>query len=80
LMDDYRYDEDIDDESHIKRIKISTKKAVAEAKKFFNNQKEQYKVPLESSTAFVPDEEKEIYSVFRHLNIFNAFHSSFRCI
>jgi hypothetical protein len=40
LMDDYRYDEDIDDESHIKRVKITTKKAVAEARKFFNTQKE----------------------------------------
>ena len=65
LMDDYRYDEDIDDESQIKRIKIATKKAVAEAKKFFNAQKEQYKVPLESSTAFVPEEEKEIYESYK---------------
>lgn len=65
LMDDYRYDEDIDDESHIKRVKISRKKAVAEAKKFFNNQKEQYKVPLESSASFVSDEEKETYESYK---------------
>jgi hypothetical protein len=64
-MEDYQYDEDIDDESQIKRIKIATKKAVAEAKKFFNAQKEQYKVPLESSTAFVPEEEKEIYESYK---------------
>jgi hypothetical protein len=65
LMDDYRYDEDIDDESQIKRIKIATKKAVAEAKKFFNSQKEQYKVPLESSTPLVSDEEREIYESYK---------------
>jgi len=65
LMDDYRYDEDIDDESHIKRVKITTKKAVAEARKFFNNQKEQYKVPLESSAAFVSDDEKETYESYK---------------
>lgn len=65
LMDDYRYDEDLDDESHIKKIKIATKKAVAEAKKFFNAQKEQYKVPLESSAAFVSDEEKEAYESYK---------------
>tara|TARA_R110000868_G_scaffold133077_9_gene344494 strand:- start:69 stop:1190 length:1122 start_codon:yes stop_codon:yes gene_type:complete len=65
LMDDYRYDEDIDDESHIKRVKIATKKAVAEAKKFFNNQKEQYKVPLESSVPLVSDEEKETYESYK---------------
>lgn len=65
LMDDYRYDEDIDDESSIKKIKIAKKKIVAEAKKFFNDQKEKYKVPLESSSAFVPDEEKEEYESYK---------------
>jgi hypothetical protein len=65
LMDDYRYDEDIDDESHVKRVKIATKKAVAEAKKFFNAQKEQYKVPLESSASLVSDEEKETYESYK---------------
>lgn len=65
LMDDYRYDEDIDDESHIKRVKIATKKAVAEARKFFNAQKEKYKVPLESSVPLISDEEKEIYESYK---------------
>ena len=49
LMDDYTYDEDYDEESDIKKIKIKKKKAVAKAKKFFNEQKEKYRVPLESS-------------------------------
>ena len=65
LMDDYRYDEDIDDDSTIRKIKLERKKAIAEAKKFFNNQKEQYKVPLESSAAFVSDEEKEVYESYK---------------
>lgn len=65
LMEDYRYDEDIDDESHIKRVKITTKKAIAEAKKFFNTQKEKYKVPLESSQASISDEEKEEYQSYK---------------
>lgn len=65
LMDDYRYDEDVDDESSIKKIKIAKKKIVAEAKKFFNEQKEKYKVPLESSLAFVPEEEKEEYESYK---------------
>jgi hypothetical protein len=65
LMDDYRYDEDIDDESAVKKVKIAKKKIVAEAKKFFNEQKEMYKVPLESSAAFVPDEEKEEYESYK---------------
>jgi hypothetical protein len=65
LMESYRYDEDLDDESTIRKIKLETKKAVAEAKKFFNSQKEKYKMPLESSTAFVSDEEKEIYDNYK---------------
>ena len=65
LMDDYRYDEDIDDESQIKRVKIAKKKAVAEAKKFFNSQKEKYKVPLESSAPLISNEEKEIYESYK---------------
>jgi len=65
LMDDYRFDEDLDDESSIKKIKIAKKKVLAEAKKYFNSQKESYKVPLESRTAFVSDEEKEVYESYK---------------
>lgn len=65
LMEDYRYDEDIDDDSTIKKIKIETKKAVAEAKKFFNSQKEKYRVPLESSAPLVSEEEREIYENYK---------------
>lgn len=65
LMDEYRYDEDIDDESSIKKIKIARKKVVAEAKKFFNDQKEKYKVPLESRGGFVSDDEKEEYESYK---------------
>lgn len=65
LMDDYRYDDDIDDETTIKKIKLETKKAVAEAKKFFNSQKEKYRVPLESSVPLVSEEEKEAYESYK---------------
>jgi len=65
MMDDYRYDEDYDDESHIKKTKIARKKAINEAKKFFNSQKEQYKMPLESSPANMSREEKEEFESYR---------------
>jgi hypothetical protein len=64
-MDDFRYDEDLDDEATIRKIKITTKKTIADAKKFFNTQKEKYKVPLESSAALIPDEEKEAYQSYK---------------
>jgi hypothetical protein len=65
LMEDYRYDEDLDDESTIRKVKLERKKAVAEAKKFFNTQKEKYKVPLESSAPLISEEEKEIYESYK---------------
>jgi hypothetical protein len=65
MMDDYRFDEDIDDESKIKKIKIERKKVINEAKKFFNSEKEKYKLPLESSTARISKEEEEEYNAYR---------------
>jgi hypothetical protein len=65
LLEDYRFDEDIDDELTIKKVKIAKKKVVAEAKKYFNSQKEKYKMPLESSEAFVSDDEKEMYQSYK---------------
>jgi len=65
LMEEYSYDEDLDDESTVKKAKIARKKIIAEAKKYFNNQKEKYKMPLESSTGSISDEEKEMYESYK---------------
>lgn len=65
LLEDYRYDEDIDEESKIKKIKIETKKAVAEARKYFNSQKEKYKIPLESREPLISEQEKESYESYK---------------
>ncbi len=65
MMEEYMYDEDLDDESTIKRVKLAKKKAVAEAKKFFNQQKEQYKMPLESRGPSISDSEKEEYEAYK---------------
>lgn len=65
LMSDYHYDEDLDDESTVKKTKIAKKKIVAEAKKYFNDQKEKYKMPLESRSAGISDEEKEEFESYK---------------
>jgi hypothetical protein len=65
LMDDFIYDEEFDEESDIKKIKIKKKKAVAKAKKFFNEQKEQYRVPLESSGRSSSSSEDEGYQEYK---------------
>ena len=48
MLDEFDYDEDLDDESDIKKIKLAKKKEIAKAKSYFNEMKEQYKQPLES--------------------------------
>lgn len=48
LLEEYAYDEDLDDEADVKKAKLAKKKAIAKAKKYFEEQKEKYQVPLES--------------------------------
>lgn len=48
MLDEFDYDEDIDTESEVKKIKLAKKKEIAKAKSYFNEMKEQYKQPLES--------------------------------
>ena len=48
LMEDFVYDEDVHEPNEIKKIKLAKKKEIAKAKKFLNEQQEQYKQPLES--------------------------------
>jgi len=65
LESKFSYDEDFDDEKQIKKIKLERKKELTKARDYFNKLKEQYKVPLESREAFVPQEEKEDYESYK---------------
>ena len=70
LMDDYSYDEEIDEESVIKKVKLAKKRTIAKAKKFFNEQKELYKQPLESSSAVDSQANEELIAVsYTHLTL-----------
>ena len=65
LMEDYEYDEEVDDESVIKKTKLAKKKIIAKAKRFFKDQQEQYKVPLESrENSFNDTEEYKAYKQY----------------
>ena len=63
MMDEYAYDEEYDDESTVKKAKLARKKIIAEAKKYFDNQKSQYLVPLESKGNEAKDDEE--YNMYR---------------
>jgi hypothetical protein len=65
LMDEYSYDEDLDEESQIKKIKVAKKKAIAKAKNYFTEQQEMYKQPLESRGSGVSEGEKEQYESYK---------------
>jgi hypothetical protein len=61
----FSFDEDFDEEKDVKKKQLAKKKELAKAKEYFNNLKEQYKVPLESSESFVPKEERDAYNAYR---------------
>ena len=56
MIEDFSYDEDIDEEKFIRKQKLSKKKEIAKARKFFTEQKDTYKQPLESSTVGMSSE------------------------
>ena len=65
LMEDYVYDEELDEESVIKKTKLAKKKIIAKAKRFFKEQQEQYKLPLESrDNSFSDSEEYQSYKQY----------------
>jgi len=65
MEEKFAYDEDLDDEKDIKKKKLAMKRELAKAKDYFEKQKEQYKIPLESKGVSVPDAEKEQYEAFK---------------
>jgi hypothetical protein len=64
-MEDYSYDEELDDEAVIKKAKLAKKKTIAKAKKYFNEQKEMYKQPLESSPVATSESENEEFQAYK---------------
>ena len=63
IEDKFNYDEELDDESDIKKIERAKKRELAKARKFFNEQKDKYKIPLESSGGGLSNEQtKEMES------------------
>jgi hypothetical protein len=64
-IEELSYDEDFDDEKDIKSKKLALKQELKRAKQYLEDQKEQYKIPLESSKSFVPDEDKDEFESYK---------------
>ena len=66
LMEDkFGYDEDLDEPTEIKKIERAKKRELVKAKKFLNEQKDKYNIPLESSGAGLSGEELENFNSYK---------------
>ena len=65
MVEEFDFDEDIDEEKQIKKLKLAKKKEIAKAKKFFNEQKEMYNQPLESSTVGMTEEAQKDLEAYK---------------
>jgi hypothetical protein len=62
----FSYDEEYDDEKEVKRKKLALKKELGKAAKYFEEQKEKYKAPLESRMeATIPAEDREALESYK---------------
>lgn len=60
----FGFDRDTDEDTTIRRKELAKKEEVATAMEYFNKNKEQFNVPLESSAPLVSEAEKEDYEAF----------------
>ena len=65
LMQEYQHNEEDHEEGEIRKIKLAKKKAIAKAKKYFAEQKEYYKQPLESRTDAISESDSEELKAYR---------------
>ncbi len=68
LMDDkFGYDEDLDDEKEKKKKQLAKKRELSKAKKYFKEQKEKYKLPLESREVVSESNKKEVEAYRKYI-------------
>jgi hypothetical protein len=65
IQDRFGYEADYDDEKDVRKKKLAHKRELAKAKKFFKEQQEQYKIPLESSGGFSSEEQLEEFNRYK---------------
>ena len=66
LMEDkFGYDEDLDEPNAIKKIERAKKRELVKAKKFLNEQKDKYNIPLESSGTGLSGGELENFNSYK---------------
>jgi len=67
LMEEFVYDEEINEPAEIKKIQLAKKKEIAKAKKFLKEQQELYKQPLESRESSATANNEELIEYRQYL-------------
>lgn len=67
LMEEFVYDEEINEPAEIKKIQLAKKKEIAKAKKFLREQQELYKQPLESRESSATANNEELIEYRQYL-------------
>ena len=65
MEDKFGFDEELDDPKDIKKKKLAKKRELAKAKKFFNEQKDKYKIPLESSGGGLSEDQEKNLNAYK---------------
>ena len=66
MSDKFAYDEDLDEERDVKRKKLAFKKELTKATKYFEDQKDKYRAPLESiGASSVSSEDQEALKSYK---------------
>ena len=65
MEDKFSFDEELDEPKDIKKKKLAKKRELAKAKKFFKEQKDKYKIPLESSGGGLSEEQEKQLNAYK---------------
>jgi len=65
LLAEFSYDEDIDDESRVRKAQLAKKQALSKAKKYFEDQKSSYKLPIEQIDKNVIRKDSDEYQTYQ---------------
>ena len=65
IEDKFSYDEELDEAREIKKLKLAKKRELAKAKKFLNEQKDKYNIPLESSGGGLSEDQEKNLNAYK---------------
>jgi len=65
MEDKFGVDEDVDEPKEVKKKNLAKKRELAKARKFFNEQKDKYKIPLESSGGGLSEDQEKNLNAYK---------------